>query len=448
MTSREAVVVVVTAIVSGAAFGNGAAETYGHDVRSQGKGNAVVADDSGAAAAFVNPAALARLKGPAFHGGFSLALPTVDVVLDKPRGADDPLAPANPAPVAGMTLGLAGPLDLVVNDRLYVGLTAYLPSVALVRGRAYDPARPSFYIYDASTEHYEVFGAVAVRLTDWASVGVGTRFGAGQGGDTTLVIDPVRGRFTRQELDTSQFSVMSPTAGVLIGPLGLPEVKARLAFVVRDRSSFDVTLPASLTISGVDVGLVLDIVTLSNFSPRTWTSGLTVEVLESVDFSVDLQYAQWSEAPSPFLRVSNDISGEGLDRLGLGDALDAPAEGQDRVISPGFVDTVNVRVGVEGSLFDGLLLLRGGYGYRPTPVPDQTSGTNIVDNTAHIVSVGAGVVFALPLVADKPFQVNGSYQAQVFQDRVTEKASSRDEIGGWTSSGVVSNIGLDLRYDW
>ncbi|MDP2343949.1 MAG: outer membrane protein transport protein [Deltaproteobacteria bacterium] len=442
------VVVVVGGIVSSGAWANGAAETYGHDVRSQGKGNAVVADDSGPSAAFVNPAALARLKGTALHVGFSLAVPTVDVALEKPLSADDPLVPANPAPVAGITAGLAGPLDLVVDDRLYLGFTAYMPSVALVRGRAYDPARPSFYIYDASTEHYEVFGAVALRLTDWASIGVGTRFGAGQGGDTTLIIDPVRGRFTRQELDTSQFSVMSPIAGLLIGPIGVPEVKGRLAFVVRDRSSFDVTLPASLTISGVDVGLVLDIVTLSNFSPRTWTTGLTVEVLESVSFAVDLQYAQWSEAPSPFLKVSNDISGEGLDRLGLGDALDAPAAGQERVISPGFVDTLNIRVGVEGALLDGLLLLRGGYGYRPTPVPDQTSGTNIVDNTAHIVSVGAGLLVNLPMVADKPFQVNGSYQAQILQERVTEKASSRDEVGGWTSSGVVSNVGLDFRYSW
>ncbi len=445
---KPASVVVVAAVLSGGAWANGAAETYGHDVRSQGKGNAVVADDSGAAAPFVNPAALARLRSPSFHAAFSLAIPTLGVALDNERDADDPLAPVNPSPVAGITLGLAGPLDLIVDDRVYIGITAYLPSVVLIRGRAFDPARPSFYLYDASTEHYEIFGGVGVRLTDWASVGFGTRFGAGQGGEAVLVLDPVRGRFTTQTLDTSQYSVMSPIGGLLIGPIGLPEIKGRLALVVREKSSFDVTLPASLTVSGLDVGLVLDLVTLSNFSPRTWTSGLTVEVLDQLNFAVDLEYAQWSEAPSPFLHVTNDVSGAGLDRLGLGDALDAPAKGQDRVLSPGFVDTLNLRAGVEGKLLDGLLRLRAGYGYRPTPVPDQTSGTNIIDNTAHVVSVGAGVVFLLPAVADKPFQVNGSYQAQVLQPRVTEKASSRDEIGGWTSSGVVSNVGVDLRYDW
>lgn len=442
------VAAVILGICSSSALANGAAETYGHDVRSQGKGNAVVADDSGPAAAFVNPAALARLKSPALHVGFSLAVPTVAVVLDTPLGVDDPLVPANPAPVAGITVGLAGPLALVVDDRVYLGLTAYFPSVALVRGRSYDPARPSFYLYDSYTEHFEVFGAVAFRLTDWASLGIGTRVGAGQGGDMTLVLDPVRGRFTRQELDTSQFSVLSPLAGLLLGPLGVSNLKGRIALVVRDRSSFDVTLPASLTISGIDVGLVLDVVTLSNFSPRTWTTGVTLEIFQAVNVSVDVQYAQWSEAPSPFLRVSNNISGAGLERLGFSDALDAPAAGQQRVLSPGFVDTINVRTGFEASLFKGLLLLRAGYGHRPTPVPDQTSGSNIVDNSVHVVSVGGGVVFGLPLVAAQQFQINGSYQAQILEPRETAKASSRDEVGGWTSSGVVSNVGIDLRYLW
>jgi len=442
------VAVLLSSTFAASARANGNAETYGHDTRSQGKGNAVVADDSGPAAAFVNPAALARLRGPAFHAGFQLSLPLVAIDLDDEKAPGDPLSPAQPAPVAGVEIGFGIPINLVVDNRVFVGVTAYVPSAAVVRARAHDPARPSFYLYDASTEHYELFAAFGVRVTDWLHLGVGARFGATQGGSTAIVLDPVRGRFTSQELDTAQQSVTSPIVGLLVGPLGPDEVKFRAGFVMRDRSSFDVTLPASLTISGLDVGLLLDIVTLSNFTPRTWTGGVTVDVIDSVSVSFDAQYAQWSEAPAPFLRVSNDVSGEGLERLGLGDALDAPAEGQDRIVSPGFIDTVNLRVGLEGQLLQKTLLWRAGYGYRPTPVPDQTSGTNIVDNTAHIVSVGAGVNMNLPLVADKPFQVNASYQAQMFQPRDAEKASNRDPVGGWTSSGVVHAFGLDVRYFW
>jgi long-subunit fatty acid transport protein len=261
------------------------------------------------------------------------------------------------------------------------------------------------------------------------------------------VLDPVRSRFTRQELDTSQFAINSLIVGLLFGPWGLDDVRVRGAFVMRDRSSFDVNLPASLTLGGLDIGLVLDLVTLSNFSPRTWTGGLQVDLFERHKLAIDLQYAQWSEAPSPFLRVTNDIDGEGLERLGFGDALDAPGPGQERVVSPGFVDTFNVRVGGEGEVMAGVVV-RGGYAWRPTPVPDQTTGSNIVDNSAHTLAVGGGVRADLPLVAEKPFWFNASYQAVVMQPRRAEKSSSRDAVGSWTSSGAVHHVALELRYFW
>ena len=448
--SMHAVVVVVAMVASLGGRAGGSAETYGHDGVALGRAGAIVADDSGPAAAFANPAALARLRGPMLHAGFQLAMPQLSIETDRQFDPADPLRPAIPAPVAGFAVGFGVPLELIVKDRVSLGFTAYLPSVALVRARAYDPARPSFYVFDSATEHYELFASVGLRLMDWLSVGVGTRLGAGQGGEATLVLDPVRNRFTRQELDTSQFSVNSLIAGVLVGPVGvdgIDQVKARAAFVVRDRSSFDVILPASLTLGGLDVGLVLDLVTLSNFSPRVWTGGVQLDVLERWEFALDVQYAQWSEAPSPFLKVRNDISGEGLARLGFGDALDAPGPGQERVISPGFVDTINVRAAVEGEVADGVVV-RGGYGLRPTPVPDQTSATNIVDNTAHTLALGVGVRADLPLVAQRPFWFNVSYQAVLMAPRRADKTSARDAIGSWTSSGAVHHIGVELRYCW
>jgi long-subunit fatty acid transport protein len=179
-----------------------------------------------------------------------------------------------------------------------------------------------------------------------------------------------------------------------------------------------------------------------------WNGGVSVDLFDVVNASADVQYAQWSAAPPPFLQVRNDLSGDGLSRLGLGDALDVPAAGENRVLSPGFVDTWNVRAGVEATLLDGLVLLRTGYGWRPTPVPDQTSGTNIVDNATHTIALGAGARFSLPAVADKPFTLNSSYQAIVLSPRTAEKASGRDPVGSWTSSGVVHHVGLELRYTW
>ncbi|HEY1100716.1 MAG TPA: hypothetical protein VGF99_17375 [Myxococcota bacterium] len=438
---------IIAALCASSSFAAGSAETYGHDAVSAGKGQSSVASDSGTAAAFVNPAALSRLTGPALSGGVQLAAPQLTIDTEREFSNDDPLRPALPSPIAGFSVGFGVPLNLIVKDRVALGVSAYLPSTVLVRARAYDPARPFFTAYDSTTEHYELFAGASVRIVDGVALGVGARLGAGQGGGATIALDPIRNRFTRQEIDTGQASVASPIGSLLIGPFGIDEIKGRVGFVVRDKSSFDVTLPASLTIEGLDIGLLIDLVTISNFSPRTWTGGAQVDIFERFHVSTDIQYAQWSEAPAPFLRVQNNISGEGLERLGLGGALDAPGPDQDRVVSPGFVDTINVRAGAEGEVVDGLIV-RAGYGWRPTPVPNQTSGTNIVDNSTHTLSAGLGVRADLPLVADKPFWFNLAYQAAILLPRTAEKTSSRDPVGSWTSSGVMHHLMLDVRYFW
>ena len=102
---------------------------------------------------------------------------------------------------------------------------------------------------------------------------------------------------------------------------------------------------------------------------------------------------------------------------------------------------------VEGEVADGVVV-RGGYGLRPTPVPDQTSATNIVDHTAHTLALGVGVRADLPLVAQRPFWFNVSYQAVLMAPRRADKTSARDAIGSWTSSGAVHHIGVELRYCW
>ena len=73
--------------------------------------------------------------------------------------------------------------------------------------------------------------------------------------------------------------------------------------------------------------------------------------------------------------------------------------------SPGFVDTLTVRVGGELRLLQEMLVVRAGYGFRPSPVPDQTSSTNIVDNTAHVIAGGVGLNIKLPFVCRRRVQL-------------------------------------------
>ncbi len=432
---------------SSAVRANGTLETYGPDPRMRAMGNAGDSVDD-VAAAHTNPAALGRAHGAlAFEAAFSLDTPVLDVELDKGQPADKGLAPAVSAPVAGYQLAFTIPIDLVFEDRLFVGAVGYFPTNVLVRARAYDPQRPFFYTYDSYTDHYDLSIGAGARITDWLFAGVGLRLAAGQGGNIDLAVDPVRGRLTEQSADTFQFPTASLTAGLLVGPLGVDDFLVSAGLVYRDKTSFDVSLPAALAIDGAGIDAVLDVVVLANFEPRTVSPGLSFEIVKDLTLSFDAQYAFWSEAPPPLVVTTVKISGDGVDALGLGGALDAPAAGQDRVpASSGFVDTINWRAGLEYRLFKGVLALRAGYQYRPTPVPDQTSGTNIIDNNTHVVTAGFATTFKMPHVFARPVTLDLAYQAQILEPRTATKTNPRDAIGNWTSSGVVHALAVGWTY--
>lgn len=426
---------------------NGAFETYGPGLRARAMANAAVAIDD-VAAAHTNPAAVGRAPGSlVFQAGYALDMPATAVAFDKEKAEGDPLAAVLPRPVSGLHFGFLIPLDLVVEDRVFFGGAFYFPTQVLVRARAYDPQKPFFYAYDSSTEHYDASLAAGAKLLEWLYLGAGVRLAAGQTGDIQLAVDPVRGRLTNQAADTFQYPTAALTAGVLVGRLGLPRVlEGSLGVVYRDRSWFDIKLPATLTIEGADIEALLDVHIRANYSPRSVTSGLSLEIFEDTVVDAEAQAAFWSEAPPPYVVTRVDLGGAGLDAVGIGDGLDAPGPGQDRVVGPGFVDTLNWRVGVEHTTLDGMLALRAGYQHRPSPVPDQTSGTNIIDCNAHVVSAGFGLTFPLSAVFARPLTADLAYQVHILEPRAARKQSPIDDVGDWTASGVVHSLALGWTY--
>jgi hypothetical protein len=448
MRALACAVIIVVALAPLRARANGAFETYGPDVRTRGMANAAVAVDD-PAAAHTNPAAVGRAPGDlVVQAGFALDSPALGVTYAEPKGEDDPLRAPLPASVAGLQLGFLIPLDLGLEDRVFIGAALYFPTQVLVRARAYDPQRPFFYRYDSATDHYDASVAIGGKLLDWLYLGAGLRLAAGQTGDIQLAVDPVRGRLTHQAADTFQYPTAGLTAGLLVGKLGVPDVvEGSFGFVYRDPTSFDIKLPATLVITGADVTALLDVLILANYSPRSLTSGVSFQILRDVTVNVEGQYQFWSEAPPPYVVTRVDLGGKGLEALGLEDGLDAPAEGQNRVPEKaGFVDTLNVRVGAEVKALHDMLALRAGYQLRPTPVPDQTSGTNIIDCTAHVVATGFGLTFKLPQVFTQPVTIEGAYQAQILAPRETKKTDPLDDVGDYTAGGVVHSVAVGWTY--
>lgn len=437
-----ALVLVVTA--SSPARANGAFETFGVSPRTKGMANAVTAFTNGPEAAHYNPGGLSLSPSPEVRTAFSLTLPAVSFEMERDDVTPRPVSSFGGTLISGSTS--LGPL---LFDRVTAGFTSYTPSFVYTHASAPDPTVPFLYLYDTYTDHWELTPAVAIRWFDWFSTGIGVRIGAAQTGRIELGVDPLRNRITEQSIQARQIPIYAPTAGVTLGPLGWDGLfRAALGLSYREHLSLPMAIITALQIEGLDAAITMPVHMIANFSPRTFTAGLGVEILEHARLGVDLQYAAWSEAPTPYLAAEVYPHGDGVDDLGLLGALEAPGPGQSRIAPAGFVDTVNVRAGGELSLVDDLVALRAGYAYRPTPVPDQTTGTNIADATAHVIATGAGVALPLPSVLDQPLCFDLSWQTQLFEPRRTEKRRADDPTGNYVLRGSVSELSVGIGYRW
>ncbi len=431
-------------LASPALHANGPFETFGVSPRTKGMANAVTALTSGPEAVHYNPAGLALTTSPEVRAAFSLTLPALSFEM-----ARDDVSSRRTSSFAGTLLSGATSLGPLLGDRVFAGFTVYAPALVYTHATAPDPTVPFAYLYDSYTDHWEISPALAVRWLDWFSTGVGVRIGAAQTGRVALGVDPLRNRFTEQSIQARQIPLYAPTAGVTLGPLGVDGVfRAALGLSYREHLALPMAVITALEVEGLDAIITMPVHMVANFSPRTFTAGLGCEILEDARLGVDVQYAAWSEAPTPYLAAETVFSGDGVRDLGLEGALEAPGPGQSRIAPAGFVDTVNVRAGGELQLFERRLSVRAGYAYRPTPVPDQTSGSNIADANAHVIAAGAGVALPLAFIIDEPLLFDLSWQTQVFEPRGAVKQRADDPTGDWTLRGAVSELSVGVGYRW
>jgi long-chain fatty acid transport protein len=436
---------------------NGAMDTFGVDARSRAMGGAQTAASTSGSAAHTNPAALGLMRSAEISGGFSLTLP--DAHIDTAHELDDghPLTPSLPPSYAGYQLVFGIPFWGVFQDWLTFGGSFYFPAFVLTHVRADDPARPFLYMYDTATDHYEAVLGGALSFFGYGSLGAGVRMGAGQRGYVRAVVDPLTQEIVDQRIDAFQYTIVAPVVGALVGPLGPKWANIRGGLSYRGALSTPMTVPAYVGIAGLDVSIFAPIETVANFSPAGVSAGVAVDVdagawdrafrmLGAMTMTADVQYMFWSGAPSPHLGVTLDVYGDDVDALGLGSALDAPADGTNRVVPPELQDTLVVRVGGEYRPLDGMLALRAGYFYRPTPVPDQTSGTSLMDSTVHGVSAGAGLDFgAAPLVDGRMF-LDIAWQTHLFMPRTATKSAPDDPLGAVTVRGQIHELGVTVGY--
>jgi hypothetical protein len=406
------------------------------------RGGAVTADATDFTATYYNPAMLVLRQDINFGFAFDYTRTEARVertTFEKPLDCTY----CDPRDWSGYDVGLLFPLGGKVKNRLALGLGLHLPSTRLLSTRAPDPNRPFWYMWHNDPDRIIVYLGAGIRLTDRLTLGVGTQALADLvGSGATVRVDLFAREVRFREIDSHLATTFGPTAGMFLEPVdGL-----RLGASFRSEMRLFYSIPADITMEGIGQ-LNLIISGINHYSPHTVSAGVAWDLRPDLTLSLDGNYQMWSRAPSPYVRIEVDLSGETLAAMGLDEALDMDTRDMDAV-SPGFRDTVTVRAGVEFRVTE-RFAARGGAFFRPTPVPRQTQAlSNILDGDTLGLSGGLGLSFDDPLeVFAEPVIIDLVIKHIWLFPRDAEKHPT-DDVPSYRYALRVMGATLAIRYNF
>ncbi|MCB9741868.1 MAG: hypothetical protein H6741_23630 [Alphaproteobacteria bacterium] len=379
----------------------------------------------------------------------------------------------NPFYLDGNVIGAAFPIlnqwlrdqnnQVLKNLRVTLGMAAFLPTQTTLRMQMQDPYTPYYVMFRNRNDQFTVHPAVGVHVFRGVYLGAGAQVMTDISARIRLASYTTAESFPNEQGDdeirvlvTSQVEDMqlnvaprsAPTFGFLFKPAELLQsdpsttagrVLSHTSFGFNYRgawysgTSADVLVYANGKISFDDETILLssmleepievelrDLVSLYN--PPMMTLGFKTGFGDGglagngVDVSVDLVRTEWSkftETVSPYQEMRVEaLTGASVSILVGTDYGD-----------PGFTDTWTPKVGASWSrcwsrcgrgpkAAEGIgfgTVLRAGYSFVPTPVPDQNRYTNYMDSDRHVFAGGLGVELLNKGVGPIVFDLGGQY---------------------------------------
>jgi long-subunit fatty acid transport protein len=413
-------------------------ELSGFDARSAGDAEASAPTSAEPSAVFYNPAGI--VQSPRFRflvSGWAMGFQSSVVSQDPAKALD--CAWCTPTTQGGMTLAFQFPFGGKLYDRLAVGVGLHLPSGPLAQVATADPNRPAWFLID-QRGHVGIYAGVGLKLADKLSIGVGAQVLADlRGNGVDLQLSPFSKSVKYRQVDSDLTASVAPTAGLWYAPT--PAIK--LGFSYRSEMSLFYVIPASIELEGV-ANMGFEVSGLKYFTPHTLELGGTWAVTDALTLALSGQYALWSRAPDPYVRVKLDLEGETLQALGLGDALDLFSDEMD----PGFANTLSGRIGANWQILD-WFNLRLGAAYRPTPVPKQdAAGTNLLDGGHVVGALGVGFKFRDPAQwFENRLEVDLAAHGILVLPRQARKEST-DTVPSYAYRAMGGSVGLQFSYSY
>lgn len=409
-------------------------ELFGAGARGAALGGAQAADAPDGSAVWYNPARLTGAEAATLSVSLRGLWPQLWIERGPQRvGAVEGARPSQlPSPSLLTELGVVAPLGTRWGLRWSAGAWASAPLSRAPRVEAVDPATPHFALYQSLPERLWLGGALAVGFGGGLSAGLGAQGTTALQGAADVDLDTASRRVVRRDLEASLRGDVSPVAGLSWEGAG---GALRVGLSWRGALEIPYAVPITFHFAGVgDLAFLIEGVTA--YTPSQWTLGGAWR-RERWLVTADLSWARWGSAPSPAAEVSAV-----LDDRGLNPEAAAPTpllELETLAVSPGFVDTIQPRVGVEwagGERWS----LRGGYTLRPSPIPAQVGYASWLDNRAHQLSAGAGLSWP------GGWGLSGLVQVSAHEARAARKEPARDlaGVGDLRAGGVSWGLGLQV----
>lgn len=474
-------------------------DTFGVGVAQIGMGNAQTAAVSGGAAAYYNPAGLARKGGIRLDAGIQSFAPHFPyfegIVYDRNQnGQIDFDADGNPetttvATAYPATTGMGINAALGLTSWMSLGASIYMPTDYLMRIEMGDPYVPYYPMYKSRTQKFSAYMGAGFKVFDGLYIGVGGSVGTAatvKGRATSSVniktaqedengnaeLTEVVSAINVDNIQIALKSAMSPNVGVMFNFGWLNENLAGLNIgaVYRGESAVTANVDFQVNATG-NVTLGDDTIysgpltaepihtTIENmksgFNPANAAVGVSYTYKDKLTVDVDAVWTEWSKYQEDMLAIpTQQILVEGAAIITVGGLRETEGD-------PGLVwhNTVAPKIGLEwtapmprGGDMGFTYSVRAGYGFQPTPVPEQTERVNMMDADKHMFSGGLGFQIPMPRLTN-PLRVDlyGSYHKLV--DRLNSKAVGigPDEYGSYppgypvadsiTASGYLTGFG-------
>ncbi len=432
---RLTIIIIIFAIFLPAAVYATPYDTFGAGTRAVAMGNAYGAVGGDSSACFHNIATL-TLAGP-FQLEMDYHRADVDIRFNDRRTDIDP----DKGYRIGLVLG-----KTFFNRRFRAGVSMYIPDQHFMRFVLPPRTAPLVMRYNNINHMMVSIAGLAGQVFPWWSLGVGVTTTSDHLGGVDFVIG--EDRPAEGDLKSRLGSEMSILAGTYFEPLKWLSIGGTF----RDEHQQKMHLPNKIGMYDLKVfaengliifhdgRLVLDVYSYTHFSPRQYQGSLAIKPNDRLIFSADYTYYEFSAMKNSMAYSVAIMEGDFGEVFPCVPPLDVP--------DPGLEDSWGIAFGTEWGAFvrDGFRLdLRGGYNYKPTPLPDQTDVSNVVDSDLHIVSGGAGVtVKALSDFLRKPFSIDTFFQYHYLEPRMVHKSDPTSDVGDYEVTGSVLNIGAGM----